>query len=86
VTNLGLDPLCRGNIEGIMKTKIDKDIREQLAKKYACYVLITCDSPSDDGRMNVEMSYEGDPALAAYMLQGAQSYLEEQDFEELRSD
>ncbi len=64
-----------------MKVKIDKDIKEKLAKKYACYVLITCDTPSDDGKMNVEMSYEGDPVLAAYLLQGAQGYLEEQEAE-----
>lgn len=62
-----------------MESKIDKDIRDELAKKYACYVLITCDSPENDGRMNIEMSYEGDPVLASCMLNGAQEYLEEQE-------
>ena len=28
------------------------------------------------------MSYEGDPVLAAYLLQGAQSYLEEIEIEQ----
>jgi hypothetical protein len=65
-----------------MKSKIDKEIREKLASRHACFVLITCDTPSIDGNMNVEMTYEGDPVLAAYLLEGAQSYLaglEEQD-------
>lgn len=62
--------------EGVMTKHIDKDIREKLAKNYACYVLVTCDSPSKEGKMKVEMSYEGDPALASFLLQGAQDYFE----------
>jgi len=65
-----------------MKGNIDKDIRDKLASKHACYVLITCDTPTEDGNMNVEMAYEGDPVLAAYLLQGAQSYLEETEIEQ----
>ena len=67
------------SIEGAMVKHIDKDIRETLAKKHACYVLVTCDQPSEEGKMNVEMSYEGDPALASFLLQGAQDYFTEQD-------
>lgn len=55
--------------------------RETLAKKHPCFVLITCDPPTETGNMNVEMSFEGDPALAALMLRGAQSYLEESEIE-----
>lgn len=58
------------------------DIKEKLSRRYACYVLVTCDRPGEDGGMNVEMSYEGDPTLAAYLLQGAQSYIEENDIDE----
>ena len=65
-----------------MNSKVDTDIKEQLSQRYACYVLVTCDPPSEDGGMNVEMCYEGDPALAAYLLQGAQSYIEENDIDE----
>ena len=65
--------------EGVMIKQIDKDIRDELAKKHACYVLVTCDAPSAEGSMNVEMSYEGDPALASYLLQGAQEYFESQE-------
>jgi hypothetical protein len=43
----------------------------------ACYVLITCGEPSEDGRMEVEFTYEGDASLASYLLESAQSYLED---------
>lgn len=76
--DLSANPCFRlGRHEGVMTYNIDRDIKEKLAKNHACYVLITCDSPKKDGKMNVEMSYEGDPVLAAYLLQGAQTYLEE---------
>jgi hypothetical protein len=60
-------------------TKISEEIKAELSKDHKCYVLVTCNDPSEDGKMQVEMSYEGDPVLAAYLLQGAQSFLEEQD-------
>jgi hypothetical protein len=62
-------------------TKISEEIKAELSKDHTCYVLVTCNTPSVDGKMQVEMSYEGDPVLAAYLLQGAQSFLEEQDEE-----
>ena len=65
-----------------MKPDVDKRIKERLAKNHTCYVLITCDEPADDGQLQVEMTYEGDPTLAAYLLQGAQSYMDEQSTEE----
>lgn len=65
-----------------MKSKVDKEIRDKLAKRHACYVLITCDTPSKDGHMNVEMTYEGDPVLAAYLLEGAQSRFTEIEVEQ----
>lgn len=64
-----------------MKGNIDEDIRAKLASKHACFVLVTCDPPSKDGNMNVQLSFEGDPALASLMVQGAQSYLEEHEIE-----
>lgn len=63
-----------------------KNEREQytktLASEHTCYVLITCGKPGDDGNMDVEMSYEGDPALVAYLIHGAQNILEEQSEEQ----
>ena len=50
---------------------LDK-IKKSLGENNACYVLITCASPSGDGKMEVEMSYEGDEVLAAYLVDNAQ--------------
>lgn len=50
-------------------------------EEHACYVLITCGKPSGDGKMKVEMTYEGDPSLAAYLLENAQGFLDEEDEE-----
>jgi len=61
-----------------MKPEKDKAIKAKLAKNHACYVLITCGEPTDDGDMQVEMTYEGDATLAAYLLQGAQTFMDEQ--------
>lgn len=55
-----------------------KAIKDKLAKKHACYVLVTCDKPTEDGNMQVEMSYHGDVALASMLLQGAQTYMDEE--------
>jgi hypothetical protein len=55
-----------------MDSKDKKRIRQTLSKKHICYVLITCSEPSEDGNMEVEMVYEGDAALASYILHGAQ--------------
>ncbi len=57
----------------------DKSITNKLAKKYACYVLITCDEATDNGEMQVKMTYEGDRALASYLLQGAHSYIDDEE-------
>lgn len=69
-----------------MKSTVDQEIRELLSKHYPCYVLITCDQPEASGQMQVEMTYEGDPVLAAYLLQGAQSFMDEEDAGELDED
>jgi hypothetical protein len=55
-----------------------RQIRELLGKDNSCYVLITCGEPSSEGKMQIEMDYEGDPILAAYLLEGAQGIIEEQ--------
>lgn len=60
-----------------MKRDVQDRIKKTLAKNHACYVLITCDQPSIGGNMEVQMSYEGDAALASYLLQGAQTIIEE---------
>lgn len=59
--------------------KIDKQLQESgmdqmksmLKEKYACYVLITCSEPGNDGKMEVEMNFEGDEDLAALLVDNA---------------
>jgi len=62
-----------------MKSDIHKRIRKLLEKEYEGYVLVTCKPATLDGRMQVEMSYDGDPVLAGYLMEGAQEYLAEED-------
>ncbi|MBJ7449336.1 MAG: hypothetical protein JHC93_03130 [Parachlamydiales bacterium] len=61
-----------------MKQDMQERIKKVLGKDNACYVLITCDEPSEDGKMQVEMTYEGDPCLAAYLIESAHGYFNEQ--------
>jgi hypothetical protein len=66
-----------------MSKSCGKHLKEALDKNPSCYVLITCGQPSEDGQMQVEMTYQGDAALAAYLLQGAQSFIDhEEEFDE----
>ena len=65
-----------------MKGKNEKQIKDALAKNHSCYVLITCDEANAKGDMQVEMSYEGDADLAAYILQGAQNFIADEVEEE----
>lgn len=59
-----------------MKKRGRKHLRGAVDKDSSCYVLITCGKPSKDGEMQVQMTYQGDAALAAYLLQGAQSFFD----------
>lgn len=52
-------------------------IREALGKDCACYVLITCTQPASDGKMEVELNYEGNEDLAAYLIDSAGQVFEE---------
>lgn len=58
-----------------------RDCLEALGKSNSCYVLITCGDLTEDGQMQVEMTYQGDPTLASYLLQGAQMYMEQEEEE-----
>lgn len=46
-------------------------IKKALGDQHACYVLITCTEPTSDGKMQVEMNYEGDETLAAFLVENA---------------
>ncbi len=51
--------------------KADGQIKKAVKKDCACYVLLTCTEPNADGNMEVEMNYEGDEALAAFLVENA---------------
>lgn len=59
----------------------NRKIKAELAERHTCYVLITCDGPDNDGEMRVEMTYDGDPALASYLLEGAQDVIDRQELQ-----
>lgn len=58
--------------------EISSKLKEFLSENNACYVLITCGKPSEDGKMHVEMTYEGDTSLAAYLIESAQEIIDDQ--------
>lgn len=59
------------------------DVKKALSENNSCYVLITCGEPSQDGKMEVEMSYGGDPVLAAYLVENAHNIIDIQDDDSL---
>jgi hypothetical protein len=58
----------------ILKTKTT-DTKEEKSDKEICYVLIKCKEPNEKGDMQVEMTYEGDPILASYLIESAQGMI-----------
>ena len=57
-----------------------KDLRKVISKnkgKALCYVLITCRESEDDGSMDVDMKYDGERWLAAYLIKSAQNVIED---------
>ncbi|KAF3362131.1 Uncharacterized protein PHSC3_001443 [Chlamydiales bacterium STE3] len=63
-----------------------KEFEKTFSKNHAGYVLITCENPSDDGNMHVEMTYGGSPALVNILIHGAQVHLEEQPNEDIEEE
>ena len=51
-------------------------LKKALSDEQLSYVLITCSKPRADGKMDVEMDYEGDPDLIAYLVKNAEEHLE----------
>lgn len=66
-----------GNERANWKKKLShQELRQELAERNACFVLITCGEPTKDGKMQVELTYEGDASLAAYLIESAQGLIE----------
>ena len=58
---------------------LDK-VKEHLGEKWSCCVLITCTKPQKNGKMEVEMSFDGDEDLAAFLVENASQVFEERGF------
>ena len=55
-------------------------LRKALGDKCACYVLVSCQEPDSQGKMEVALNYEGDEDLASYLLESAkQSFTKQRD-------
>lgn len=72
-------------LEGLLlkKQPSKKNLQSLLQKrdgndKKVSYVLITCTEPDSEGAMQVEMRYEGDKKLVAYLIQSAQAELDKE--------
>lgn len=46
-------------------------VKQSLGDSCACCVLITCSVPSEEGKMEIEMSFEGEESLAAFLVENA---------------
>lgn len=57
--------------------KAEAQIKKAVKIDCACYVLITCSEASAEGKMEVEMSYEGDETLAAFLVENAAQVFDE---------
>ncbi len=62
-----------------MKKNCRIHLQQVLDKNPSCYVLISCGQPSENGQMQVEMTYQGDASLAAFLIQEAQFYMDAED-------
>ena len=60
------------------KKEIQTILKRRKKGKTICYVLITCSEPTEEGTVEVEMQYDGDRTLAAYLIKSAQGVLEEE--------
>ncbi len=61
------------------------NLRKALSEDNECYVLITCGKPSDSGKMEVEMTFEGDEGLASYLIETAKDAFQSQSDESMGS-
>lgn len=46
-------------------------VKKALGDQCACFVLITCSHPGADGKMQVEMNFDGEESLAAFLVDNA---------------
>lgn len=73
---LGREMSSTGEGSDEKKKKIKALMKSLLEEDNACYIVISCKQPSEEGKMEVEMNYEGDPDLVAYLLENAQNFVD----------
>jgi hypothetical protein len=56
------------------------ELKRTLGAKWSCCVLITCTEPEKNGKMEVEMNFDGDETLAAFLVENASQVFEERCF------
>jgi len=60
--------------------KQDSDAHEKvrhILQNHVGYVLVTCRPANKSGKLEVELSFEGDPDLASFLVEGAIEHFEE---------
>ncbi len=53
------------------------NIKKASGGKCACCVIITCSESSKDGKMEVEMSFDGEESLASFLVDNAAQIFED---------
>jgi hypothetical protein len=51
-------------------------MKQRSGSKWACCVLITCSEPAANGKMEVELNFEGDESLASFLVENASQVFE----------
>ena len=72
-------PQVRSSASTTAKSGNVHDKVRRIMHEHVGYVLVTCRPTSQPGKMEVEVSYEGDPYLASYLVDGAQGYFENEE-------
>lgn len=73
-------------IQPLFESDFDEDVNAQSESdcdESACEIRIRCLKPSSDGQMRVSLEYTGDSQLACYLIEHAQSIIEEEAQNEL---
>lgn len=70
-----------------MRKDLQAKVQKAFSKsEYACYVLITCSRPKENGSMDVELHYEGDTTLASYLVHSAGEIFEKKFQQDIEND
>lgn len=65
-----MSKVIRANFSPPSLSRLKKALHDQQLS----FILITCTKPSEGGQMSVEMDYEGDRDLIAYLMKSAELY------------